>query len=120
MSGPAPAAPLDLARLEAFAADVDDAATVDSVLDAYLGQLPVRCDGIALAASRGDLAAVADLGHALRASSAMLGAHRVAELASTLESMARAGRLDEVQATAIPLADECAALDLALRAWRRR
>jgi HPt (histidine-containing phosphotransfer) domain-containing protein len=120
VSGPAAAAPLDLARLEAFAADVDDAATVDSVLDAYLGQLPVRRDGIALAVRRGDLAAVADLGHALRASSAMLGAHRLAELASALERMARAGRLDDVRASAAPLTSECAALDLALRAWRRR
>ena len=103
---------VDLAVLGAFAADVDDPATVAAVVDAYLDQLPLRRAAVVEASARGDLAALADLGHTLRASSAMLGALRLAELAEDLERAARTGRVDDAQGGVALLVGECAAVDV--------
>ena len=110
---------IDLATLEDFAAEVDDPATVATVVDAYLAQLPRRRDDALAAASRGDLATVAGIGHALGPSSAMLGALRLAELAEGLERAARTGRVDDAQDSVALLVGECAAVEAELGAWRR-
>ena len=104
---------VDWTVLGAFAADVDDPATVAAVVDAYLDQLPLRRAAVVEASARGDLAALADLGHTLRASSAMLGALRLAELAEGLERAARTGRVDDAQGGVALLVGECAAVDAA-------
>jgi HPt (histidine-containing phosphotransfer) domain-containing protein len=105
--------------LERFAAEVDDPATVAAVVDAYLAQMPRRREEVLAALSRGDLAAAADIGHALGPSSAMLGARRLPALAAELEHAARAGRPEEVRATTARLVRECGAVEADLRAWRR-
>ena len=110
---------IDLATLEDFAAEVDDPATVAAVVDAYLAQLPRRRDDALAAASRGDLATVAGIGHALGPSSAMLGARRLAALAAELERTANVGSPEEARAATGRLARECAAVEAELGAWRR-
>ena len=110
---------VDLAILEGFAAEVDDPPTVAAVVDAYLAQLPRRREDALAAANRGDLAAVAGIGHALGPSSAMLGARRLPALAAELERVARAGRPEEARAATARLVRECGAVEAELRAWRR-
>ena len=67
---------VDLATLRAFAAEVDDPATVAAVVDAYLAELPRTAGRPRGGSGPRDLATVADIGHTLGPSSAMLGARR--------------------------------------------
>jgi HPt (histidine-containing phosphotransfer) domain-containing protein len=103
--------------LDALAVEMEDGAIVLDVVAAYLGQLPSRCDGIVAAGGTGDLATVADLAHALRSSSFMLGAGVLGSLAEQLERSARSGDLVTVRTLVTPLVPECARVDVSLRGW---
>jgi len=64
----------------------------------YLSDSLMRLEAIRNAVERHDAAAIADAAHALRGSSANVGATRVQNLAGKLEEMGRSGNLDGVRA----------------------
>jgi HPt (histidine-containing phosphotransfer) domain-containing protein len=71
---------------------------LSDVIAAYLGDAPAQIDAMANAIATGDYASLGRAAHSLRSSSRSLGAHRVAELATSIETKARAqGALDEIR-----------------------
>jgi HPt (histidine-containing phosphotransfer) domain-containing protein len=96
-SGPSEAepatGPLDPAALEAIRAlDRDQGAEIVArVVDSFLGTLPRQLAALAAAVGRSDAAAIRSAAHALKSSSANVGAREIAALARVLEERGRAG-----------------------------
>lgn len=63
---------------------------LSEVICAYLSDAPVQIDSMANAIAQQDHAALARAAHTLRSSSRSLGAHAVAELAISIETLGRA------------------------------
>jgi CheY-like chemotaxis protein/anti-sigma regulatory factor (Ser/Thr protein kinase) len=71
---------------------------LSEVIGAYLGDAPAQIDSMANACAAHDYAALGRAAHSLRSSSRSLGAHRVAELATSIEARARAqSSLEEIR-----------------------
>jgi two-component system, sensor histidine kinase and response regulator len=71
---------------------------LSEVIAAYLSDAPAQIDSMSNALARVDYASLGRAAHSLRSSSRSLGAHRVAELATSIETKARAqGALDEIR-----------------------
>ncbi len=78
--------------------DADDPDLVDAVIGIFLGDTPRRLAALRAALARGDAGAVVREAHTLKGSCGNLGARPMAERASTLEALARAGKLVPVPA----------------------
>ena len=63
-----------------------------NLLATYLAQMPLQVDEIVAAHARSDVAGVSAAAHALKSSSAYLGANRLADLCRTLENRLRSGQ----------------------------
>jgi DNA-binding response OmpR family regulator len=89
---PAPIDPAALAAIRQLDAE-RGGAIVERVLRSYLDTTPGKLAALRRAADSGDAAGVRDAAHALKSSSAQLGARSLAELAKELEALGRAGEL---------------------------
>jgi HPt (histidine-containing phosphotransfer) domain-containing protein len=89
---------------------------IREVAGLYVDDSPLRIDAIQKAAERHDAAAIADAAHALKGSSANVGATRVQALAAKLEEMGRSGNLDGVGAVVDQLIREYDRVQRQLRA----
>lgn len=128
--GPAPAdltpadlAPADLAPADlvdrAVLADLRAAIAVDvllEVVDDFESDMPARMSAISGAVCAGDARWLAEAAHALRGSSAGLGAAHLAKLSARLEELARAGDLARAPALVEQLGSVVRDTPAALRA----
>ncbi len=73
-------------------------ALVHKLFKTFVDHAPIRREGLRSAVESGDDEALARAVHSLRSSSAMLGLMTLSELSGELETMADAGRIDELVA----------------------
>ncbi len=90
----------------------------DRVLDAYFSSSPELIATLREAVAAGDVEAVRNAAHALKAASTHLGAVTVAELAGSLEAMARRRSIDQAAALVAALEPEFDQVRLALETER--
>ena len=107
------ASPLDAARLAELTELFGDVNSVRELFDEFFNELDPRLCTLkeGLAEGRADLVDTA--AHAIKGSSANLGAQAVRECARTVEELARASRLTEIQPLLGRLEDELQRL----RSW---
>jgi signal transduction histidine kinase/CheY-like chemotaxis protein/HPt (histidine-containing phosphotransfer) domain-containing protein len=99
VSSAAPGEPLNPRALEAIRrlAGAKDASLVKQVIGAYLADTPPRCAQLRAAAEAGDAEALRQAAHALKSSSANVGAEQLAALCKELEMLGRGGGGDGVR-----------------------
>jgi signal transduction histidine kinase/DNA-binding response OmpR family regulator len=93
-----PRAGIDRDVLDGLREDLGDPETLRQVVAAFLDRLPLVLTELRGAATRGDQAAILASAHALKGTSAMLGATALSEQCAELERVARAGTLQDVPA----------------------
>jgi HPt (histidine-containing phosphotransfer) domain-containing protein len=105
--------PLDAARVAELTEIFGDAQSVRELFDEFFQELDPRLDTLrnGLAEGRPDLVDTA--AHAIKGSSANLGADAVRDCARTVEDLARANQLQNVE----PLLDRLESELTRLRAW---
>ena len=114
--GPAKAAAaLDRRVLDQLREDLGDAAALRDVISTFLERSPSMLTGLREAAARGDGVAVSAGAHAMKGTSATLGALTLSSLCAELERLARAGRMAEVVAQVPAVEAEYGSVDRALR-----
>ncbi len=91
---PAPAA-VDASALRRLREEIGDERTVNDIIRLFIGEAPTHCQGIREAQAANDAATLRRAAHKLRGSSQIMGAVRMAECCSLIETLAKAGRLDE-------------------------
>lgn len=77
--------PVDVRVLAVLVDEIGDRAIVASVVEAFLGELDLRVDGIIDAVTAADAAAAHRWAHTLSSSARMVGAARLAEMGSAVE-----------------------------------
>ncbi|MBI3157852.1 MAG: Hpt domain-containing protein [Burkholderiales bacterium] len=97
----------------------DERGFVQRVLQAYARSLERHLQALAEAAAAGDLAAAGEQAHALKSSSASVGALALAAACADLERRARAGDAEVLGAPLRALADEGARVRDAVQAMLR-
>lgn len=81
----AAANPVDLGVLAVLVDEIGDRAIVAGVVEAFLGQLDLRVDGIIDAVAAADSAVAHHWAHTLSSSARMVGAARLAEMGRAVE-----------------------------------
>ena len=106
---------LDRRVLDQLREDLGDAAALRDVISTFLERSPSMLTGLREAAARGDGVAVSAGAHAMKGTSATLGALTLSSLCAELERLARAGRMAEVVAQVPAVEAEYGSVDRALR-----
>jgi len=101
--------------LDQLREDLGDTAALREVISTFLERSPSMLIALQEAAARGDVAAVSAGAHAMKGTSATLGALALSELCAELERLARAGSMSEVVARVPPIEAEYGSVDRALR-----
>ena len=114
--GTTPRDALDRRVLDQLREDLGDAAALREVISTFLERSPSMLIALREAAARGDVAAVSAGAHAMKGTSATLGALALSSLCAELERLARAGSTSEVVAQVPALEAEYGSVDRALRA----
>ncbi|HWN89944.1 MAG TPA: response regulator, partial [Verrucomicrobiae bacterium] len=107
---------LDRRLLDQLREDLGDAAALREVISTFLERSPSMLTDLREAAARGDVAAVSAGAHAMKGTSATLGALALSSLCAELERLARAGSMSEVVAQVPAIEAEYGLVDRALRA----
>jgi HPt (histidine-containing phosphotransfer) domain-containing protein len=107
---------LDRRVLDQLREDLGDAAALREVISTFLARSPSMLIALQEAAARGDLTAVSAGAHAMKGTSATLGALALSSLCAELERLARAGSTSEVVAQVPGIEAEYGSVDRALRA----
>ena len=97
----------------------DDADFQHEVIVDFLARLDSQIDAIAAAVESGDPVAVQRAAHALKGSSVSVGGRTVVEACQNLESLGRAGTLDDAGAVVERLRDQAGLLRDALGVYLR-
>jgi CheY-like chemotaxis protein len=111
-----PRDPLDHGVLDQLREDLDDAAALRQVVAAFLERTPSMLTELRDAAARGDTAAILAAAHAVKGTSATLGALALSEQCAELERLARAGDMPEIVARVAAVETLYVAVDRDLRA----
>jgi len=106
---------LDRRVLDQLREDLGDAAALRDVISTFLERSPSMLTGLREAAARGDGVAVSAGAHAMKGTSATLGALTLSSLCAELERLARAGRMAELVAQVPAVEAEYGSVDRALR-----
>jgi signal transduction histidine kinase/DNA-binding response OmpR family regulator len=114
--GTTPRDALDRRLLDQLREDLGDTAALREVISTFLERSPSMLTDLREAAARGDVAAVSAGAHAMKGTSATLGAHALSSLCAELERLARAGSMSEVVARVSSIEAEYGSVDRALRA----
>lgn len=106
---------VDVTVIEQLASITDDqgSSVLGELLNAFLGNVPVRLEALDHAVAAGDLAGLADQAHALTGSAASFGARGMADLCRGLRIAAVRGDADAAADIVVALHDEFARV----RAW---
>jgi len=115
-TGTTPRDALDRRVLDHLREDLGDTAALREVISTFLERSPSMLTALREAAARGDVAAVSAGAHAMKGTSATLGALALASLCAELERLARAGSMSEVVAKVSAIEAEYGSVDRALRA----
>jgi signal transduction histidine kinase/CheY-like chemotaxis protein len=107
---------LDRRVLDQLREDLGDAAALREVVSTFLDRSPSVLLALREAAARGDVAAVSASAHALKGTSATLGAFALSSLCAELERLARAGSMSDVVTQVPAIEAEYGSVDRALRA----
>ena len=107
---------LDRRLLDQLREDLGDTAALREVISTFLERSPSMLTDLREAAARGDVAAVSAGAHAMKGTSATLGALALSSLCAELERLARAGSMSEVVARVPAIEAEYGSVDRALRA----
>jgi CheY-like chemotaxis protein len=107
---------LDRRVLEQLREDLGDIAALGEVIATFLERSPSMLTDLREAAARGDVAAVSAGAHAMKGTSATLGALTLSSLCAELERLARAESMREVVARVPAIEAEYGSVDRALRA----
>jgi signal transduction histidine kinase/DNA-binding response OmpR family regulator len=111
---------LDRQVLEQLREDLGDTAALREVIATFLERSPSLLTDLREAAARGDVAAVSARAHAMKGTSATLGARALSEQCAELERLARAGGMAGVLAQVPAIEAEYRSVDRALRAEAAR
>lgn len=114
-STPAPETLFDAGVFERLIEDVGEE-ILPELIDTFLGELNTRAEKLEQAASERDLPTLAAQAHPLKSSSANFGAMGLSQLASEIESTARAGEARAVKIVEASIADMIKATRAALLA----
>ncbi len=106
---------LDRGVLDELREDLGDAALLRQVIAAFLERAPSTLAELRDAAARGDTPAVLAAAHAMKGTSATLGARALSERCAELERLARAGSVPDLVAPAAAIEACYVAVDRALR-----
>jgi CheY-like chemotaxis protein/HPt (histidine-containing phosphotransfer) domain-containing protein len=106
-------ASLDGRALEELRKYVDEG--IDEIVSTFLEQAPLRIGQIAHSAGTGDARALFLAAHALKSSSALVGAVMLSEVAERLELIGKQGRVEEAGALIAVVQREFAQVEPALR-----
>ncbi len=106
---------LDRGVLDELREDLGDAALLRQVIAAFLERAPSTLAKLRDAATRGDTPAVLAAAHAMKGTSATLGARALSERCAELERLARAGSAPDLVAQAAAIEACYVAVDRALR-----
>jgi len=101
--------------LDELREDLGDAALLRQVVAAFLERAPSTLAELRDAAARGDTPAVLAAAHAMKGTSATLGARTLSERCAELERLARAGSVPDLVAQAAAIEACYVAVDRALR-----
>jgi CheY-like chemotaxis protein/HPt (histidine-containing phosphotransfer) domain-containing protein len=108
---------VDSARLADLAELGDDPSWLPTLIRRYLDDARGRMEALGSAIDGGDLPAVAELGHALKGSSANIGATRMQELSAVLQNLGRAGTVQGAREALERLAEVYRRTEAALEAY---
>jgi len=86
--------PLDEEAIERLEGDLGGADALEELLGMYLEQAPEQVATVAAALANGDASGLCQAAHALKGSSASIGARAVGDAARALEEAARGGALE--------------------------
>jgi signal transduction histidine kinase/CheY-like chemotaxis protein/HPt (histidine-containing phosphotransfer) domain-containing protein len=107
---------LDRRVLDHLREDLGDTEALREVISTFLVRGPSMLIALREAAARGDVVAVSAGAHAMKGTSATLGALALSEQCAELERLARAGRIAEIVAWVPAMEAEYGSVDRALRA----
>lgn len=107
---------LDRRVLDQLREDLGDTAALREVISTFLERSPSMLVALREAAARGDVAAVSAGAHAMKGTSATLGARALSQQCAELERLARAGSMSDVVAQVPAIEAEYGSVDRALRA----
>ena len=108
---------VDSARLADLAELGDDPSWLPTLIRRFLDDARGRMEALSSAIDGGDLPAVAELGHALKGSSANIGATRMQELSTVLQNLGRAGTVQGAREALERLAEVYRRTEAALEAY---
>jgi signal transduction histidine kinase/CheY-like chemotaxis protein/HPt (histidine-containing phosphotransfer) domain-containing protein len=106
---------LDRRVLDQLREDLGDTAALREVISTFLERSPSMLIALQEAAARGDVAAVSAGAHAMKGTSATLGALALSEQCAELERLARAGSMSEIVVRVPAIEAEYGSVDRALR-----
>jgi signal transduction histidine kinase/CheY-like chemotaxis protein len=111
-----PRDPLDRGVLDQLREDLGDPASLRQVVASFLERTPSMLAELRAAAARGDTAAVLAAAHAMKGTSATLGALALSDQCAALERLARTGDMPEIVERVVVIETLYVAVDRDLRA----
>jgi signal transduction histidine kinase/DNA-binding response OmpR family regulator len=114
--GTTPRDALDRRVLDQLREDLGDPAALREVISTFLERSPSMLIALREAAARGDVATVSAGAHAMKGTSATLGALALSQQCAELERLARVGSMSDVVAQVPAIEAEYGSVDRALRA----
>jgi HPt (histidine-containing phosphotransfer) domain-containing protein len=100
--------------------DEDDPAFIRDLIDLFLVETPRRINDMGAALKAGDVRALSQIAHTVKGAAANFGARAVQMRCIQIESLARAGKLAEVEAVLSGLGQEQSRLAQALEKQKQR
>jgi CheY-like chemotaxis protein len=94
---PAAVPPVDIEGFRATLREAGAEEALYSIVDTYVRQAPDRLAALAAAVASGTGADIAKAAHVFRGASATIGARALAELLAQIETVARAGNIEEAR-----------------------